>query len=135
MYQLKSSLRELPKEFATYEKDKNGDPITLTVPGMALNIAQAIARMQAGQDVRTYVAQWTSENLQDFPPEERERLETELLEFEKMDRLDRLQWAAQKRLEFDDMLEAKKAIQAQRIGKDPEPSHDGEPKADDQPRE
>jgi len=90
----------------------------LTVPGMALDIGKAITRMQQGMEIKTYVPQYTSEL---------EINEEDVAHFESLDRVERLQWAAEKRLELNQMrsnivaqLEADKAAEKAAADKEAE---------------
>lgn len=60
----------------------------MTVPGMALDIGTAVARHQQGMEIRTYVPQYIDSDELDAKT---------IADFEKMDRVERLQWAAQER--------------------------------------
>ena len=64
--------------FRGYSSDKPG----LTRPGQSIDIGKAVARLAIGQDISTYVPQYFSE------------MDIEVPDMAKMDRLERLQWAA-----------------------------------------
>ena len=86
------------------------DQPSLTRPDMELNISQAVARMRIGQKIETYVPQYTDE------------LDIEVPEFEKMDRLEKLQWAAKNRDEIARLREEyNKQFEPPTPAADPEP--------------
>lgn len=91
----------LTKHTSPSTGEQNDDP-GLTIPGMDIDIDQAVKRMQSGLEVRTYVPQWDEDLGIELPDD-----------FENWDRLDRLQWAAEVREQIAAMNEdAKQANQA-----------------------
>lgn len=70
--------------------------LSMTVPGMAIDISDAVERLRIGQNVKSYVPAWTSEHIDLVGAEE-------LLEFEQMDKFDKLVWAAETRQKIKDL--------------------------------
>lgn len=80
----------LSQHTPTKENGEAFNELSLTVPNMALDIDASIKRMQQGLEVRTYVPQWDEDLGIDLP-----------VDFEKMDRTDRLEWAARTREQIE----------------------------------